>query len=222
MLGHRHGQDVRRVLGQGLVLAASQAGNALPVVAVALDDLDEAGLISAALPIDVDLGGIMNNDPSEMLGGVSPPLALLGRSLLRRAWAWEVKRTTVMLQPSSVIPAVEPSQPSASAPSCRCQRPRSLRIPGGLVARPWMTRMNMSFCPSQRCRCCGCVAARCARRPRRRVWRPRECRLAARCWSGRLPSASQFVRVGGVGRRRPRRPPPTACVLRTGPPGAGG
>jgi hypothetical protein len=43
----------------------------------------------------------------------------------------------VMFQPSSVIPAVEPSQPSASAASNRCQRPRSLRIPGGLVARPW-------------------------------------------------------------------------------------
>src|SRR5215216_3888827 len=78
MLGHRHAQDVRRVLGQDLVLVASQAGHALPVVAMALDDLDEAGLISAALPIGVDRGGIMNNDPSEMLGGVSPPLALLG------------------------------------------------------------------------------------------------------------------------------------------------
>jgi hypothetical protein len=45
---------------------------------MALDDLHKAGRSSAAIPVGVDRGGIMNGDPSEVLTGVSPPLAMLG------------------------------------------------------------------------------------------------------------------------------------------------
>src|SRR4029450_12911865 len=45
---------------------------------MALDDLHEAGLLSAAVPKDVDLGGVVGDDPGKVLGGVSPPLSLLG------------------------------------------------------------------------------------------------------------------------------------------------
>src|SRR5206468_9986268 len=57
---------------------APQTDHALQVVAMALDDLHEAGLVSAAIPIGVDRGAIMDGDPSKVLGGVSPPLELLG------------------------------------------------------------------------------------------------------------------------------------------------
>src|SRR4029453_2663061 len=40
--------------------------------------LHEAGLLSAAVPKDVDLGGVVGDDPGKVLGGVSPPLSLLG------------------------------------------------------------------------------------------------------------------------------------------------
>src|SRR5919108_3622987 len=78
VLGQRHSQDVRRFPGQDLPLVALQADHPFQVVAMALGDPDEAGLVGAAIPVQVNLGGIMDSDPSKVLGGVSPPLALLG------------------------------------------------------------------------------------------------------------------------------------------------
>jgi hypothetical protein len=134
-------------------MLAGQTGHVFQVVAAALGDLDEAGLVSAAIPIDVDLGCIMDSDPSKVLGGVSPPLALLGPVAVAASvgLGGEADRgdaPAVLGNPGrGAQPAVgvggEQPLPAAqiSADPGRVGRP--------LVARPWMTRMNISFCPSQ-------------------------------------------------------------------------
>jgi hypothetical protein len=76
VLGHRHAENVRRVPGQGL-LAGYSADHARQVITMALDNPHEAGLLSAAILVEVDLGGVVDDDPSKVLGCIAPPLALL-------------------------------------------------------------------------------------------------------------------------------------------------
>ena len=44
---------------------------------MALDNPHEAGPLSAAILVEVDLGGVVDDDPSKVLGCIAPPLALL-------------------------------------------------------------------------------------------------------------------------------------------------
>jgi hypothetical protein len=78
VLGHRHPQDVRRFPGQDLLLVTPEAGHALPVVDVALDNLHIAGQVRAAIPEETHLGGVVEGNLAEMPGGLPPPGAVLG------------------------------------------------------------------------------------------------------------------------------------------------
>src|SRR4029453_14039942 len=71
-----HAENLRRVPGLDL-LAEPCADHARQVVTMALDNPHEAGLLSAAILVEVDLGGVVDDDPSKMLGCIAPPLPLL-------------------------------------------------------------------------------------------------------------------------------------------------
>src|SRR6266516_90627 len=73
-----------------------------------------------------------------------------GRSLLRRAASSDSNRTTVMNVPSSVKPAVEPSQPIAPGRQSRIHRSIAARKPSSSATLPWMTWTNISP-PPHRC-----------------------------------------------------------------------
>ena len=62
-----------------------------------------------------------------------------GRSLLRRAASSDSKRASAMNRPSSVTPAVEPSQPLAPGASSRAHRSSAARACSGSDTCPWIT-----------------------------------------------------------------------------------
>src|SRR6266508_2821108 len=88
--------------------------------------------------------------------------ATAGRSSLAAADASLSKRKTATSSPPSVIPAVSPSQPVATAPSWSPQRSNSRRTPAASLTLPCMTWMNMApplrpDCPAQATRHAGQV-----------------------------------------------------------------
>src|SRR5215217_506910 len=72
-----------------------------------------------------------------------------GRSLLRRAASSDSNRAAAMKRPSSVTPAVVPSQPSAPGASSSAQRSRAALTRAGSATRPLMTCTNMSDLPGR-------------------------------------------------------------------------
>src|SRR6266545_4617954 len=77
VLRHGHAEDVRRLLGEHVLLADGQLCQAVHVLGMPLDHLDEAGVVRAAVLVGVHARRIVEDDVGQVLGRPAPPGALL-------------------------------------------------------------------------------------------------------------------------------------------------